>query len=156
MKCQSRKTRDPSWLSRMSNHPTVQHLPVCTMLTTILHYRDIMMSAMVSKFTGIWTVFSAISFVQVHIKENIKALSLAFVRGIHRCSVDSPHKGPVTRKMFPFDDVIKVNHFSFKFLWLSVRLNISWLIRQHHAKCPTKAGDMSFWELKIHAQENCA
>ena len=32
--------------------------------------------------------------------------SLAFVRGIHRSPVNSPHKGPVTRKMFPFDDVI--------------------------------------------------
>ena len=32
--------------------------------------------------------------------------SLAFVRGIHRWLVNSPHKGPVTRKMFPFDDVI--------------------------------------------------
>ena len=32
--------------------------------------------------------------------------SLAFVRTIHRWPVDSPHKGPVTRKMFPFDDVI--------------------------------------------------
>ena len=32
--------------------------------------------------------------------------SLAFVRGIHRWSVNSPHKGPVTRKMFSFDDVI--------------------------------------------------
>ena len=32
--------------------------------------------------------------------------SLAFVRGIHRRPVNSPHKGPVTRKMFPFDDVI--------------------------------------------------
>ena len=31
---------------------------------------------------------------------------LAFVRGIHRSPVNSPHKGPVTRKMFPFDDVI--------------------------------------------------
>ena len=31
---------------------------------------------------------------------------LAFVRGIHRWPVNSPHKGPVTRKMFPFDDVI--------------------------------------------------
>ena len=31
--------------------------------------------------------------------------SLAFVRGIHRWPVNSPHKGPVTRKMFPFDDV---------------------------------------------------
>ena len=26
--------------------------------------------------------------------------------GIHRGPVNSPHKGPVTRKMFPFDDVI--------------------------------------------------
>ena len=31
--------------------------------------------------------------------------SLAFVRGIYRRPVTSPHKGPVTRKMFPFDDV---------------------------------------------------
>ena len=31
---------------------------------------------------------------------------LAFVRGIHRRPVNSPHKWPVTRKMFPFDDVI--------------------------------------------------
>ena len=30
----------------------------------------------------------------------------AFVRGIHRWPVNSPHKWPVTRKMFPFDDVI--------------------------------------------------
>ena len=32
--------------------------------------------------------------------------SLAFVRGIHQWLVNSLHKGPVTRKMFPFDDVI--------------------------------------------------
>ena len=32
--------------------------------------------------------------------------SLAFVRGIHRWPVNSPHKRPVMRKMFPFDDVI--------------------------------------------------
>ena len=31
---------------------------------------------------------------------------LAFVRGIYRWLVNSPHKGPVTRKMFPFNDVI--------------------------------------------------
>ena len=34
--------------------------------------------------------------------------SLALVRGIHRSPVNSPHKGPVTREMFPFDDVIMV------------------------------------------------
>ena len=34
------------------------------------------------------------------------SVSLAFVRGIHRSPVNSSHKGPVTRIMFPFDDVI--------------------------------------------------
>ena len=34
------------------------------------------------------------------------SMSLAFVRRIHRSPVDSPHKGPEARKMFPFDDVI--------------------------------------------------
>ena len=32
--------------------------------------------------------------------------SLAFVWGIHRSPVNSPHRWPVTRKLFPFDDVI--------------------------------------------------
>ena len=32
--------------------------------------------------------------------------SLAFAWGIHRRPGNSPHKWPVTRKMFPFDDVI--------------------------------------------------
>ena len=34
--------------------------------------------------------------------------SLALVWGIHQWPVNSPHKGPVTRKMFPFDDVIMI------------------------------------------------
>ena len=36
--------------------------------------------------------------------------SLAFVRGIHQWAVNSPHNGVVTRKMFPFNDAIMVNH----------------------------------------------
>ena len=44
-------------------------------------------------------------------RKHQSSASLAFVRGIHRCPVNSPHKGPVTRKMFPFDDVImNANH----------------------------------------------
>ena len=34
--------------------------------------------------------------------------SLAFVRGIHLRPGNSPHKGPVTRQTFPFDDVIMI------------------------------------------------
>ena len=39
-------------------------------------------------------------------------MSLAFVRGIHRWPVNSPGKGPVTRKMFPFDYVVMVQFSS--------------------------------------------
>ena len=39
-------------------------------------------------------------------KKHQSSASLAFVRGIHRGPVNFPHKWPVTRKMFPFDDVI--------------------------------------------------
>ena len=35
-------------------------------------------------------------------------MSLAFVRAIHRWPVNSRHKWPVTRKMFPFDDAIMI------------------------------------------------
>ena len=39
-------------------------------------------------------------------RKHQSSASLAFVRGIHRGPVNSPHKGLVTRKMFPFDDII--------------------------------------------------
>ena len=49
-------------------------------------------------------------FIQERIKEkHQRSASLAFVRGIHRWPVNSPHKWPVTRKMFPFDDVIMLD-----------------------------------------------
>ena len=41
-------------------------------------------------------------------KKTSKRCIIAFVRGIHRWPVNSPHKGPVTRKMFLFDDVIMI------------------------------------------------
>ena len=39
-------------------------------------------------------------------KKYQSSTSLAFVWGIHRRPVNSPHKWPVTRKMFTLDDVI--------------------------------------------------
>ena len=42
--------------------------------------------------------------VPVQINNQSSALQ-AFVRVIQPWPVDSPHKGPVTRKMFSFDDV---------------------------------------------------
>ena len=53
-------------------------------------------------------------------KKNQSSASLAFVRGIHRWPVNSLHKGPVMRKMFPFDDVIMCNVVSAVSLWVSM------------------------------------
>ena len=74
------------------------------------HYSDVIMSTMVSQITSITSVYS-ISYSGAD-QRNIKSsTSLAFVGGIHQWPVNSPQKGPVTRKMFPFDDVIMVRHF---------------------------------------------
>ena len=64
------------------------------------------MSAMASQITGVSIVYSTIC--SGADKKNIKAPCHwpLWGRGIHRWPVNSPHKGPVTRKMFPFDDVI--------------------------------------------------
>ena len=43
-------------------------------------------------------------------RKHQSSASLAFVRGIHWGPVNSPHKWPVTRKLFPFDDVIMIEN----------------------------------------------
>ena len=43
-------------------------------------------------------------------RKHQNSVSLAFVRGIHLWQVNSPHKGPVMRKMFQFDNVIMITN----------------------------------------------
>ena len=69
------------------------------------YYRDIIMSAMASQTTGVSIVYSTVRS-GVDQRKHQSSASLAFMRRIHRWLVNSPHKGSVTRKMFPFDDVI--------------------------------------------------
>ena len=69
------------------------------------HYDDVIMSAIASQITSLTIVYSIVYSDEDQTKHQSSA-SLAFVRGIHRRPVNSPHKWPVTRKMFPFDDVI--------------------------------------------------
>ena len=65
------------------------------------------MSPMASQITGVSIVCSNV-YSGADRRKHRSSTSLAFVRGIQRSSVDSPHKGPVTLKMFPFDDVIMI------------------------------------------------
>ena len=61
------------------------------------------MSAIASQITGVSIVCSTV-YSGADQRQHQRPASLAFVRGIHRWPMDSHHKGPVTRKMFPFDD----------------------------------------------------
>ena len=70
-----------------------------------IHYIDVIMTTMTSQITSLTIVYSTIYSGADQSKHQSSA-SLAFVWGIHREPVNSPHKWPVTRKMFPFDDVI--------------------------------------------------
>ena len=75
------------------------------------HHSDVIMSAMAILITRVSKVRSTVCAGADQRKHQSFA-SLAFVRGIHRWPVNSPHKGPVTQKMFPFDDVIMQNNYS--------------------------------------------
>ena len=70
-----------------------------------MHYSDIIMSAIASQITGVSFVCLSVCS-DADQKTHQSSASLAFVRGIYRWPVNSPHKGPVKWKMFPFDDVI--------------------------------------------------
>ena len=59
------------------------------------------MSVMASQITGKSTVCLG-----WHQRKHQSPRHWSFVRGIHRCKVDSLHKGPVTRLAFPCHDVI--------------------------------------------------
>ena len=66
-----------------------------------------MMGAIASQITSLKIVYSA-DYLGAYQSKHQSSASLAFVRGIHRGPVNSPHKWPVTRKMSPFDDVIMI------------------------------------------------
>ena len=63
------------------------------------------MGAIACQITSLTIVYSIV-YSDADQRKHQSSASLAFVRGIHRGPVNSPHKWPVTRKMFPFDDVI--------------------------------------------------
>ena len=69
------------------------------------HYGDVIMGATASQIISL-TVFYSTVYSDADQRKHQSSASLAFVWRIHRGPVNSPHKWPVTRKMFPFDDVI--------------------------------------------------
>ena len=62
-------------------------------------------TTMASQITSLTVVYSTVCS-DADQRKHQSSASPAFVWGIHRGPVNSPHKWPVTRKMFPFDDVV--------------------------------------------------
>ena len=69
------------------------------------HYNDVI----ASQITSFTSVYSIIYSDADQRKYQSSSASLAIVRWIHQGPVNSPHKWPVARKMFPFDDVIMMD-----------------------------------------------
>ena len=97
------KLCQPTWKSLRIQAPTISTKPADCQSHD--HYDDVIMSTIASQITSLTIVYSAVYSGADQSKHQSSA-SLAFVWGIHRGPVNSPHKWPVTRKMFPFDDVI--------------------------------------------------
>ena len=69
------------------------------------HHSDVIMCTMAFQITGVSIVYLTVCSGADQGKHQSSA-SLASARGIHRWPVNSPHKRPITREMFPSDDVI--------------------------------------------------
>ena len=65
----------------------------------------VIMGAIASQITSLTIVYSIVHS-DADQRTHRSSAALAFLRGNHQGPVNSPHKWPITRKMFPFDDVI--------------------------------------------------
>ena len=94
----------PQWVN------TLQSVPNFILDTVInIHLKkkatDIIMGTIASQITSLRIVYSTV-YSDADQRKCQSSASLAFVWGIHGRPVNSPHKLPVMRKMFPFDDVM--------------------------------------------------
>ena len=91
----------------------------------LYHYCDAIMGIVASQITSLTIVYTTV-YSDADQSKHQSCASLAFVWGIHRGPVNSPHKGPVTRKMFPFDDVIMCGCNK-----PPLNLDLGWIITSH-------------------------
>ena len=68
------------------------------------------MSILPSQITSLAIVYSTV-YSGGDQRKHQSSMSMAFVRGIYHWPVNSGHKGPVTPKMFPFDDEVMFSDY---------------------------------------------
>ena len=84
--------------------PIFVHMHVsiqCNAPVENLHYNDAIMGAIASQITSLTVVYSTV-YSDADQRKHQSSVSLTFVREF----TGDPHKWPVTRKMFLFDDVL--------------------------------------------------
>ena len=82
------------------------------------------MDTIASQITSLTIVYSTV-YSGADQRKHQSSVSLAFVRGIHWGPENSPHKWPVTRKMFPFDDVI-MRFYTQRWHWELKSAHLPW------------------------------
>ena len=94
------------------------------------------MGTIASQITSLTIVYSTV-YSDADQRKHQSSASLAFVWGIHRGPVNSPHKWPVTRKMLPFDDVImiNVNVGVIKIIRISTCFHVGDMKHKHNQHC---------------------
>ena len=90
----------------------------------LCHYGDVIMGAIASQITSLTIVVYSTVYSDAERRKHQSSASLLFVRGTHRGPVYSPYKWPVTRKMFPFDDVIMARRALRIYLTIQTSLRI--------------------------------
>ena len=132
------------WEINTMDHFNRNELWILRALTFLLyHYSD----AMAPQITGLTIVYSIVFSGADHRNHQTSA-SRAFVWGMHRWPVNSPHIGPVTRNMFPFDDVIMIKIFQDMGAMLCVKFQRAPLkFYAKHLNHVLK--DMTSWKVEI-------
>ena len=93
----------------------------------------VIMCAIASQITSLAIVYTIV-YSDTDQRKHQSSASLAFAWGIHRGLVNSPQKWPVTRKMFPFDDVIMLMRGKCVRIWCT----FEWEIHQSPVDSPHK------------------
>ena len=112
------------------------------------------MGSIAFQITSLTIVYSIV-YSDANQRKYQSSASLAFVRGIHRGPVNSPHKWPVTLKMFPFDDVIILFSHAMK-VNLDETSIVEWSFRFYlgnniapNQRASMRATKMDFWNWQV-------
>ena len=110
------------------------------------HYSDVIIGAMASEITSFTNVYSIVYSGRDQ-RMHQSSASLAIVRGIQWWPLNSPHKGPVTRKMFPFwlrhrvhqrarpQPMRKYVTYVYAYLGLSMKLGLPFIYSTQFVAC---------------------